>query len=189
MRYHEAEGLTTVEACEVLRHLASLVPEDQAIVEIGVYRGRSLLALAEGAQLGNGATVTGIDPFNTPRPSKPKYASDETYVTAQLNVRDSIASDYLRLVKGFSITTAGRWDTTQKVGMLYIDADHREVPVLQDFHAWSWHMVPGSIVAFDDCDEATFPGVVRAVEKLKRLGRIDNVTMHTDRLCVARFAK
>jgi predicted O-methyltransferase YrrM len=187
VRYTEAEGLSRIEACEVLKGLAFNVPSSQVIVEIGVYRGRSLMALAEGAWEGSGAMVYGIDPWNLPRPSKPKYASDETYEVALNNCHASIANEHITLIRGFSCAVAENWlPEDGKIGLWYLDADHRKLPVLADFSAWQPHMAPDALVCFDD-HHADFPGVIEAVNCLWQKGRITRPQMMTDRLAVSRL--
>lgn len=86
--WQEMGGLTTPEACEHLAALGMTVPADQAILEIGVFKGRSLAALATYAT----AQVVGIDPFDLPRKSKAKYSSPETYAAAKANLADTRTS-------------------------------------------------------------------------------------------------
>lgn len=184
--YETVEGLTTPEACEVLFNLAAAVPTGRSIVEIGVYRGRSLLALAEGSYWGEQVPVIGIDPWDLPRESKPKYSSNETYQAALDNVAASPAGHLVVLSRTFGVQAAARFsaDTYGSVGMLYIDADHRKLPVLADFAAWEPHLAPGAVVAFDDC-HSDFPGVVEAVNCLWQKRKISHPQMLTDRLAVS----
>ena len=179
LRPDEIPGLTTPEAGEILRGLASQVYEDHSIVEIGVFMGRSLAYLAEGSQ---GSPVYGIDPWDLPRPSKPKYSDPKTYAAAQRYLEGYPVT----LIRGFSLETARNWLPEQRIGLLYIDADHRFLPVLQDFAAWAPYLDPGSWVTFDDC-HPDFPGVIEAVQKLSDMGRISPPHMATDRLAVSRF--
>lgn len=183
MRHTEADGLTTNEACAVLLDLARNVSPEHNIVEVGVFRGKSLLALAEGSLAGNQSPVWGIDPWNLARPSKPKYSSDETYAAALAAVESSEASHLIKLVKNFSASVAGRWDSGL-VGLWYLDADHRKLPVLADFAAWRPHFAPGAVVAFDDC-HPDFPGVIEAVNCLWQKKMMTRPQMLTDRLAVA----
>lgn len=190
MRHYETvEGLTTVEACHILFDLAKNVSVEESIIELGVYRGRSLLALAEGAMAGEAPLVFGIDPLNMPRESKPKYASDETYAVLKANIEASPARNMITLIKDYGVSVAARYDTsvTGQVGLIYVDSDHRRLPVLADFAAWAPHLAPGAVVAFDDHDLRTFPGVVEAVAILFKQGRITEPEMMTHRLAVSRF--
>jgi hypothetical protein len=185
VRYTEAAGQSSLEACEVLWSLAAAVPAEQVCVELGVYRGRSIMAIAEGAMYGSGARVYGIDPWNLPRPSKARYTSDDSYAAAIENCHASIANEYITLIRGFSCTVAENWlPEDGRIGLWHHDSDHRKLPVLADFSAWQPHMAPGCVVAWDDhCAE--FPGVVEAVNCLWQKGRITRPRMMTDRLAVS----
>lgn len=181
MRAQDCPGLTTHEAGSVLFSLAANVPADQAIVESGVYLGRSLLYLSEGATAGLGAGVWGFDPFDLPRPSKAKYSDPETYRAALENLTGSGVT----LGREFSVKAADSWDGP-KVGLLYVDSDHRRGPVLQEFAAWAPHLAPDAVVCWDD-HHSDFPGVVQAVTQLVEDGKVDDFWMATDRLAVARY--
>lgn len=181
LRPDEIPGLTSPQAGEVLRGLAEQVGDDQSIVEIGVFLGRSLAYLTEGAQ---GSPVYGVDPRDLPRPSKPKYSDPKTYAAAQRYLEGYPVT----LIRGFSVETAKNWPPDQRIGLLYIDADHRFMPVLQDFAAWAPHLDLGAWVCFDDC-HPDFPGVIEAVQKLHDMGRISTPVKYTDRLAVSRFVE
>lgn len=56
------EGAIGMGEALMLYNEASKVPNDQCIVEIGSWRGRSTVALAHGSMSGNGARVYSIDP-------------------------------------------------------------------------------------------------------------------------------
>src|SRR5690606_32065016 len=58
--------LTPVETLMPLYELASMVPEDEAIVELGTYRGASACWLGAGARDGLGAHVWTVDPHDLP---------------------------------------------------------------------------------------------------------------------------
>jgi predicted O-methyltransferase YrrM len=55
--------------------------------------------------------------------------------------------------------------------LAFLDANHHEEPTARAFEVWSEHVVAGGLVVFDDYDERTYPGVVRAVERLGLDGR------------------
>lgn len=157
-------GIYETAAGRELTRLAALVPPHQAVVEIGVFRGRSLTFLAEGRD----SFVYGVDPWNLPRQSKPKYNSDETYQAVREVFKDY---PYVTLVRDFSVEAAVKYGGP-KIGLLHIDADHTAAGVASDFGAWRRHLAPGAYVCFDDYDEATFPGVVNAVDGLVRNGKL-----------------
>lgn len=175
------ETLTEPEACAWLHDTAACVAASLAIVEIGVYRGGSLRHLAQGAAEGHGAKVYGIDPWGAEGayPGRPHML--ERYVPADQKIARRTAKG-ATLIRGFSVREALRW-TTPKIGLLYIDAVHREPDVLADFRAWLPHLALDAIVAFDDHDER-FDGVRRAVAKLVALGLIEPIHLIGNRLAV-----
>jgi predicted O-methyltransferase YrrM len=153
-------GIYETAAGEYLTRLAKLVPAGQAIVEIGVFQGRSLAFLAMGAHdAEEGVQVYGVDPWNLPRESKPKYNSDETYQAVR---KVFSLTPHVHLVRDFSVEAAAKW-RGPKIGLLHIDADHTDAGVRSDFRAWMRHLAPGAAVCFDDYHRS-FPGVITAVD-------------------------
>src|SRR5690606_24637600 len=146
--------LTEPEALDWLEQAAREVPRDQAIVELGVYRGDSLVRLALGSRAGEGAHCWGIDPWGLPgayatRPAmRRKYGIQNMYV-AQRELERRCVTQLVTLVRDFSVSVGQRW-SGPRVGLLYIDALHTEEAVLCDYEAWAPHLAPGSIVAYDD---------------------------------------
>lgn len=193
MTWRRCEGLTENIACEWLYRYARCVPAEQAIVEIGVYRGKSLLALAEGSLAGNRAPVWGIDPWNLDRPSKPKYKSDETFRYATRAIAASPAAELVSPVRAFGSAVALTWSASPgrpPVGLLYVDADHRYEPVLADYRSWAPHLASDAILCWDDY-HSDFPGVIQAVNELYALGEISKPRLAPgcSRLAVARWSR
>jgi predicted O-methyltransferase YrrM len=60
----EIEGWLLDGEGELLYNLAKQVPREQAIVELGSWKGRSTVWLAKGAVAGHGAAVYSIDPHS-----------------------------------------------------------------------------------------------------------------------------
>jgi hypothetical protein len=176
-----AEVLTEQIACDWLLDAASRVHRSLAIVEVGVYRGGSLKYLAHGALEGNEAPVYGIDPWGAPGayPDRPHML--KRYVPSDQETAATQAPT-AHLIRGFSVTEAARW-SHGPIGLLYIDAVHRERDVLEDFYAWEPHLAPEAVVAFDDHDER-FDGVRRAVARLVSEGRIAPIELIGNRLAV-----
>lgn len=188
MNAESCDGIYERPAGERLAKIASEIPGELAIVEIGVFRARSLLYLAEGSMSGNGAPVYGIDPWNLPRPSKDKYKSDETYRYAMDAIASSPAGFLVNPVRDFSTNVARSWGGP-KVGLWHCDADHRYGPVMQDFLDWQPHLDEGAVLCWDDYHTATFPGVVKAVDELYANGRIRDLHIPDgcERLAVAKY--
>lgn len=151
------EGLTDSKACETLFHLATMVPKDQAIVELGVYTGKSLCWLACGARsAGVEGGVWGIDLWelhpDRVRHKKSTPAQDPIVrQTAKRQIEEMgfAVGGLVTLIRDFTTAYALRY-LGPKVGLLYIDADHTRDAVLADFAAWRNHLAEDAVIVFDD---------------------------------------
>lgn len=186
----KVEGFTPIEACKVLHQLAAEVPRHQAIVELGVYKARTACWLAAGAQSGQRAHVWAIDPWDLPGDRRPylgaaprkMFTSSKPRMAAQHNVRRLRLQRHVTLVRDFSARAGRAWDGP-KVGLVFVDGDHRKGAVLADFEAWRPHMVDGAVVAFDD-HAPPYQGVVDAVAQLASERRITEPEIFAGRLAV-----
>lgn len=189
----ELDGLISREVGELLHNFAALVPQDQAIVELGSYRGKSTCYLATGAALDYGAPVFAVDAWSEDvsvwreramdRLPSPEYDD----FTAQLATAG--VSDLVTPIRGLTVDTAAGWKSRTKgrrIGLLYIDGDHHHEAVIADFRAWHPHLAPDATVIFDDYDTPTNPGVLSGVQELVRNGELIDVEKHAGRLAVAR---
>lgn len=188
----EIPGATPPHACETLRLLAARVPAGEAIVEIGVYLGRSVCYLGKGAKEGNGARVWGIDPWDLPGERR-TYANAEVGFTdpqtrkkAGEHVVKAELSDIVTLVRGFAGEIGRTW-TGPPVGLMYVDGDHHEAVIRADFDAWQRHIARDATIVFDD-HEPAFPGVVAAVAAMVAEGRIRQPMVLHGRLAITSLA-
>jgi hypothetical protein len=167
MKPAELSGLITEEIGQTLQHLAAEVPGDQAIVEVGSFKGKSTCYLAAGGQAGEGAKVWAVDPWDTPGNVTGRFgfAEPSTREAFEAQVRAAQLWDCITPLQGFSIDIAARW-SGPSIGLLYIDGDHSEAAVRADFDVWRPHFAPGATVVFDDLDVPRNPGVRAAIESL-----------------------
>jgi predicted O-methyltransferase YrrM len=185
----ELDGLISRDVGELLHNFAALVPSDQAIVELGSYRGKSTAYLATGAALDYKAPVYAVDAWSEEvsawraavLSTLPSPAFDD--FTAQLDkagVRDGV-----RVLRSLTTLAADLYDGPP-VGLLYIDGDHHREAVLADFRAWRRHLVADAVVIFDDYGVTKNPGVAEAVGDLEYLGELREVDRRmSDRLAIA----
>jgi hypothetical protein len=160
------EGLIPNDVGLRLASLASLIPSDLAIVEIGSYKGKSTCYLASGSRIGQGARVYAIDPWDLPgnATGRFKFADPTTYSTFVEQVFQAEVEDLVTPIRAFSSSLAKIW--RQKIGLLYIDGSHTEKDVQRDWDLWSPFLAEPSVVAFDDYDTERNPGVKRVVDSL-----------------------
>lgn len=161
------EGLITLEIGDVLRHLAAQVPADQAIVEIGSFKGMSTAHLATGSKEGHGAPVFAVDPWDLPGNvyGKHGYSAPIVRETFEAQLRAARLWSRVTPIQGFSVEVARDWDGPP-VGLLFIDGDHAERTVRADVQAWTPHLAESHVLAFDDIDTKRNPGVRAVVDTL-----------------------
>ncbi len=196
----DCTGYTKPPAGAVLRELAQLVPQTQAIVEIGVFQCRSLLYLAEGSAAGHRAPVFGVDPWNLPgerypfawtqeKAGRSRFTLDETYTAALFNVEHSAHPDLISLIRAHSVDAAAEWGSVPyKIGLLHVDGNHDAEHVQSDFDAWQPHLAPGAIICWDDFVPACQP-VIDVTRRLAAQGFITSPMLAKGcrRLAVTRY--
>ena len=148
-----------------LAKLAAEVPPSEAIVQIGVYKGRSCFYMATRAK----AKVYGIDPWDLPgerKTSKGEPFTDPMIKQAALRHRAELGMESkVEFIQGFSVEVAKGWEIP--VGLLMIDGEHTHEASLADARAWEPHLAPGAVVAIDDVTPK-FAGVEKTVEVLEQ---------------------
>lgn len=188
-----ALGFVEVPACWRLRDLAQQVPADQAIVELGAYKGRSTGWLALGSSEGNSAPIYSIDCWDL-RPASDWPEGSPTYTQAysdpdteafyrnhlkvtgvdQLETADG--APLVTTIKDFSVDIAKNWksDTAgKKIGLLWHDAAHHHDEVLADLKAWLPLMAPEAVVVLHDAGNPNYGVVSAAEEAFKRRTKWD----------------
>lgn len=174
---------------DYLAGLASHIPKDQAIIEIGTHQAANLCNMARAAKNGLGATCYGVDPYGQGdiyrgRPHMLHRYTNADHKIAVDNIRHQHLVRQAKLIASTSIQAATQWDGP-KIGLLVIDGEHREHAVLQDFTSWQPHLAPGAIIAFDDYEPGRVgAGVIKAVDQLVENGQLHNGRIIGNRLYV-----
>ncbi len=163
----DLQGLITPEIGDVLRSLAAAVPADQAIVEVGSYKGMSTAHLATGSKEGHGAPVFAVDPWDLPGNVYGKHGYSAPIVREEFEAQLRRLRLWSRVtpVQAFSTDAARDW-AGPSVGLLFIDGDHLERSVRADVQAWTPHLADEHVLAFDDIDTKRNPGVRAVVDTL-----------------------
>ena len=151
------DGRLTAAEGQRLAELASGVPLDQAIVEIGSYKGKSACYLGIGSRCGAGAPVYAIDLWDLHE--WPEYSAPAVFATWRAQVASLGLSEAVTPIRGES-GLLGRLFSLP-IGLLFIDGNHGYQAVARDFHAWSQHVAPGGVVAFHDYGDPRFGADVR----------------------------
>ncbi len=157
----DVEGYLLEPVGEMLYRLACRVPEDGLIVELGSYKGRSTICLAQ-----SGRKVWAVDHFL----GEPLDVLDDKGHA----LPDHVAGDYRAafmantapyenvraIVQPTAFGPAGMPVPGGFIDLLFVDAGHDYESVTADLAAWEPHMRPRGVIVFDD---ANFPGVARAM--------------------------
>lgn len=197
--FKQVKGVTPEEIGITLADFAVKVPADQAIVELGVYHGKTTLQMAWGARQGNGAPVTGIDPWDLDGNVYGTEMGDlgGARSWARYWVQALGYSNRVKLVQAFSTDAAGEWVTSddsdgwgnRPVGLLFVDGDHTYEGARADIEAWAPHLAENAVIAIDDYVNENYPGVAQAVDDLVSEGVLAPVEVFHDRLAVTRLTE
>ena len=142
-RYKHVEGQVRWTEARKLYELAKRIPPIYTVVvEIGSYRGRSTLALAQGLKDGYGGNVIAIDPH---------YNADG-YCKQDADIMDANIGESglqnIQQIRALSQHVAGEVPTY--IDMLWIDGDHSPEGVMRDFELYAPRIKQGGIIALHD---------------------------------------
>ncbi|HXX19651.1 MAG TPA: class I SAM-dependent methyltransferase [Candidatus Acidoferrum sp.] len=118
-----------------------------SLVEIGVAEGASAVALREA--MSPQGMLSLVDPFHLSR-----LQSLNAMKRAARKVVESCQNGRVIWIEKLSTVASKDWN--QPIDFLFIDGDHSERGVQQDWDEWHRFVVPGGVVIFHDA--AIFPG-------------------------------
>jgi predicted O-methyltransferase YrrM len=127
------------------------VPATGRIVEIGSFRGRSMIALARSAPAG--VEIVAIDPHagNDRGPQEIEGFADEAAVDSKVfldNLERAGVRDRVTYVRKFSHDALG--DVGEPIDLLHIDGAHRYAPAREDIRSWGARVRPGGTMLVHD---------------------------------------
>lgn len=186
----ELDGLIGRDVGELLYDYATAVPYDQAIVELGSYRGKSTCYLATGSKESNCARVYAIDAWSEEVSAWRKAVLSELPSPLFDDFLSQISkADVEEIVTPIRSLTAlaAEGYAGEPVALLYIDGDHHQEAALADFRAWRRHLTDDAVIIFDDYGVTKNIGVTEAVTILRKSGEFaDPVPMANGRLAVGK---
>ena len=150
--------------------LAAGAPGAGAIVEIGSFKGKSMVGLASlAAHYGFGPVIS-IDPHTAPSVTDPLLgAQASSFDDFIANLRAAGIEQHVEAHRAPSREVAKGWD--RPIRLLWIDGDHTYAGAKEDFDLFSPHLADGAIVAFHDTLHE-FEGPIRVfVEDILRSDR------------------
>jgi predicted O-methyltransferase YrrM len=178
----DVEGWMTSAQARRLWSCARTVPAGGTIVEIGSFRGRSMIVLASAAEAD--VELVAIDPHagNDRGPQEisgyeAEAATDHEVFLANLEAAG--VRDRVRHVRKFS--NEALVDVTGQIDLLYIDGAHRMKPALDDIRRWGEKVKPGGDLLIHDSFSSV--GVTLALmaslftgSEFRYLGRSESMT-------------
>lgn len=147
----DVEGWMTPGQARKLWNCARTVRPGRTVVEIGSFRGRSMIVLASGAA--PGVELVAIDPHagNDRGPHEfegyEEQAADDHQVF-EANLTEAGVRDRVRHIRKFSHEALA--DVEGDIDLLYIDGAHRYRPARDDIVRWSARVRPGGDLLIHD---------------------------------------
>lgn len=142
------EGFLRQEEAVFLYHTARQLGSGGVIVEIGSYKGKSTICLAQGSKDGLGITVFAVDPHLTDYEQKICNAGKSSFADFWKNIEEAGLSYLVTPIVEKSEDAIRKWN--RPIIFLWIDGDHSYCSVKNDFDLWTPFLLPGGVVAFHD---------------------------------------
>ena len=133
-------GWLADEEGELLHRLAREC-KDGEIVEIGSWKGKSTVWLAEGSKAGRGLKIYAIDPHKG-------YDGKSTLEEFRNNIAKTGAGSMIIPIVKTSEESAKEF--SKPVGLIFIDGSHEYDDVKKDFELWFPKLIDGGVMAFHD---------------------------------------
>ncbi len=131
----KVRGFINPEEGEKLYELAKACPKNKAIVEIGAYYGKSSIYLGKGSKKGHEAKVYSVDWHKGDFEDEKDYGKLNTFPSFWKNIQKfGLDSVVIPIVLK---SEEARKSFKRKIGLLFLDADHRYKAIKKDFEMWA----------------------------------------------------
>ena len=158
-RSRAIEGYTKESELEILRRLAASMPAEAVVVEVGSFRGRSTVAIAEGLERVDRPRLIAVDTF-AGDPAWDEIA--EVSEARRQFDRNTEGIAFLEVIQAESVRAAeGIADAS--VDWVFIDALHDYRSVRDDIRAWAPKVKRGGLISGHDYGRAGVTDAVLAV--------------------------
>jgi len=160
--------------------LAAAGPGKGEIVEIGSWKGKSTVILAQGSKRGNREKVHAIDPHQGGSDQEAYgYKNVNSEMEFWSNLEREQVTDYVIPLVMKSEEAVTGW--SKPIRLLWIDGDHSYEAIKKDFLLWEPFVVPGGIIALHDT--YAWEGPKKVVEEIilpsprfMVIGLVDSIT-------------
>lgn len=166
MPYNEhIPGFMDLTSLRILEYVASRVPKNGVIVEIGSFAGRSSWTLAKSCD--PSVTVYCVDSWEDvyldplrEHPQMDARLPDQKY---DFNLFKENTKDCPNIVPLKGRSTEVPWPEERKIDFIFIDGWHESPEVDNDIATWLPRLKPGAILSGHDFHVYIYPDVCRAV--------------------------
>lgn len=173
--WNRVDGMHTFEEVAAVHRTAVAAP-DGAAVNVGVYRGQSVIALASVRE------VYAVDPFADLFLTSPVYPDGHHYTEDNLdhfkaNVERMGVADRVHLLRNTSADAARRW--RKAVSLVLLDFD--PVHAAEGITAWSRFVIDGGYLLQHDLNEPPVADALAALEETgdwTRVGTVDLLAIY-----------
>ena len=153
-KINKIDGWLSREVAELLYRLSLNVKPGSCIVELGSWKGRSSLCLAQAAKQ-NGVLVYCVDPHIGSQEHQFQFGKElNTFAEFSTNLKPYLVDSTVLAIQKFSTDAIS--DIQHSVGFLWVDASHEFKDVKADFDNYFPLLSQNSWIAFHDCK---WPGV------------------------------
>lgn len=160
----KVEGWLSREEARALQQLACNVPVNGSIVEIGTYRGRSAIAIAEAIDPSSGVRVFAIDPHDPFIGVNGGQYGPVDQQELYKAVADRQLGSIIAVICLSSEAVAIGWDRGS-VDLLWLDGDHSYEGLRNDLACWIPHLDSNGVVAFHDTNLPAVQTVIRELRE------------------------
>ena len=153
------EGLLSKKEIKFLALLAACPTAKGEILEIGSFKGKSTVILAQSASLAGKTNIVAVDPLTSPSITDPDLKGEESSLKDfQTNLRNAGVEKYVEFHRKHSSELAKVWN--RDIRLLWIDGDHTYPGTKLDFDMFSPFLSNGAIIAMHDVLH-NFEGCIR----------------------------
>jgi len=181
----EVKGQISQAEAERLQYLASLVPDNGIIVEIGAYAGRSTCALASGMK--DTVHLYSIDPWMLLDTSLVRQGYHKAHTLLEYRSNIEPVKDKITQIVAWPYNVARIFNAP--INLLFMDQEKQYDKLKPAWEAFIPHVKCGGWIASHDYDENPqgqyhFPELLRVFDEVV-WPRVDMTTKHTIHLTVS----
>ena len=175
----DIDGFLSGREGRLLYLLACKCRQGTSIVEIGSWKGKSTVWIAQGAKAGEKVPIYAIDPHTGSPEHQTSAGKVWTFKEFENNItKAGVKELIIPIVK---TSQDARVAFKDKVGFLFIDGAHEYEFVSMDYKLWEPLVIDGGWIAFHDVQ---WEGVTRTIKEILPLHQVKNMYFTDYLLCV-----